>query len=93
MPDDRPKPVLPVFHTLVQRPAKDLRAGDLLDLAGDTIADPESASVSFACELAIVATIERETPECVLIYIESVGAFGFPPAHEITVVGHDSNYD
>ena len=69
--------------------ADQVKVGDRLDLEGDKFADPNGNGVdpsgdyhAFEFELAEVEEIERETPDCIVLYT-SLGGFGFPPAHMI----------
>lgn len=62
----------------------ELKEGDLVDLAGDIFADPRDDNPALECEFATVLDVERETPECVCIYFDSITA-GFPPTHHVRV--------
>lgn len=71
--------------------AKDVEPGMLLDLAGDTYADPDGNEFAalYETELIEVSSVERETPDCVVIGIEGgPGLIGFPPEHPINLEGH-----
>lgn len=71
--------------------AKHVEPGMLIDLEGDVYADPEGNEFAalYESELVEVVSVERETPECVVIGIEGgPGLIGFPPEHEITLKGH-----
>lgn len=70
-----------------------LKPGDMIDLEADPYADPDHDKPEFEFEYATVAAIEREAPDCVLVWIEGVDAFGFPPDHRVKLVGYDSGYD
>ena len=70
-------------------PVSEVKIGDMLDLAGDPIADPASSNVALEFELALVVEVERETPDCTLIGLEGLGAYGFPPGHQVWLAGHD----
>lgn len=72
--------------------AKDLRAGDMIDLEGDHYADP-THNPAYECELCLVAGAEVETPECVRIDFEGLSSIGFPPDHLLSVHGHDAEYE
>ena len=84
MPDETP--------SVETRRAADLKPGDMIDLEGDKFADPNRDHVAFQCEYGVVAEVDRETPECVAVYVDGVDSFGFPPDHLIRWVGHDSGY-
>lgn len=73
--------------------AQDVREGDLLDLEGDSIVDPENKGerydpeppatyTSFQYEFAEVLEVERETATCIVIHTTQ-GSYGFPPEHEL----------
>jgi hypothetical protein len=68
------------------KPASELRPGDLVDLEGDPFADPDRANVSLASEFQRVATVDRETPNCVAVGFEGFDAVGFPAGHHVRVV-------
>ncbi len=68
-------------------PAAAVKVGDMVDLEGDTYADPNRDSLAFECEYAIVFEVDRETADCVAIYFDGC-AFGFPPDHLLKVEGH-----
>lgn len=70
----------------IPTPAADLRPGDMVDLEGDIIADPTRNRVTFNMEFQTVASVERETPNCVAVGIEGVDVFGFPPGHLVRVI-------
>lgn len=70
-----------------------LEPGDILDLAGDTYADPAGDNVAFEFEYATVAAVEVETPACIRVDIEGGPSIGFPPGHIVARYGHDSGYD
>jgi hypothetical protein len=69
--------------------ASDVREGDLLDLEGDPIADPNGNGTTdlghyeaFEFEFAVVNEVWTEGPDCVVI-CTSQGEYGFPPEHLI----------
>lgn len=70
-----------------------LRVGDLVDLAGDPFADPNSDDISLDCEYAVVCEINREADDCIAVGFEGFDVIGFPPDHIVWVGGHDSGYD
>lgn len=74
-------------------PAKNVRVGDLVDLEGDSIADPDRQNFAFECELQAVSAVEEETRDCIAIHFEGVDTFGFPPDHKLKVALHDEAYD
>ena len=82
-----------VRATYVTTKARDLLVGDILDLAGDLIADPDSDSPTFEFEYVTVAAIEEEAPDCIIIDIDGDASYGFPPDHELRVHGHDTEHD
>ena len=65
--------------------ADQVKVGDYVDLEGDPIADPNHDNVAFEFEWQEVASIERETSDCIVIGLEGLGVFGFPPNHPIKV--------
>lgn len=71
---------------------RDLQPGDLVDLEADPYADPDVVDPGnfspFEFELAEVVEIEVETPTCTVVGFEAYGAYGFPPTHEVRVLGH-----
>ena len=86
--------ILATLHaTMETRAVRDLKPGDMIDLAGDKYADPDTQSVMFECEYAVVADVTPETPECIAIDIEGVDVFGFPPDHLVPYAGRDPGYD
>lgn len=86
----------PVLDTVPgHRAAANLREEDRIDLEGDRyatmaapsasaqdIADHDSTVSMFEYEYAIVETVVRETPECVVVHT-SLTSFGCPPDHQI----------
>lgn len=62
-----------------------LKPGDLIDLEGDQYADPKRSHPVFQSEYATVESVERETPDCIAVWIEGVDCFGFPPDHLVSV--------
>ena len=65
--------------------ADQLKVGDYVDLEGDPIADPDRDTVAFEFEWQEVASVEQETPDCIVIGLEGSGGVGFPPNHLIKV--------
>jgi hypothetical protein len=65
--------------------AKDLKAGDLVDLEGDAYADPNHDNWRYSIEHGEVETVEWETQECVAVYFTNGSVVGFPPDHELRV--------
>jgi len=63
--------------------AGEIRPGDIVDLEGDPIADPDGDNACFECEYQTVCQVDRETPDCVVIYLEGASGYGFPPDHPI----------
>lgn len=78
------------------RMVKDLKAGDMIDLQGDPIADaprsPDSHWSSFEFEYALVGAVIHETPNCVILFIDGDDRYGFPPDHVVPYAGHDDEY-
>jgi len=70
----------------VTRPARLIRPGMVLDLAGDPYADPAGWDARLGCEPARVARVERETPACVALDLDHGSVFGMPPDHLVRVV-------
>lgn len=65
--------------------ARDVQAGDLVDLQGDKIADVNGEHPEFEFEYARCIGTERETADCVRLDFES-DSFGFPPDHLLSIV-------
>jgi hypothetical protein len=65
---------------------ENLLPGMALDLE---YADPDHDHVHFQHMLADVAFAARETPDCILVGIEDVDWFGFPPGHKVKVKRFD----
>lgn len=61
--------------------AADIKPGHWLDLQGDVFADYHRDNSFYESEFAIVDTAEMETPDCVLVTLESGTSIGFPPGH------------
>jgi len=80
-------------HTLPLVAIRDLKPGDLIDLAGDAWADPNGDIISYECEYATVAAVEIETPDCTCVHFEGDASVGFPPNHMVPIGGHDTGYD
>lgn len=66
----------------MKKRAADLVPGDLVDLEDDPFA-PDHPSIPY--ELAMVATVEQETPECVAVGFEGIDVIGFPTNHLMEV--------
>lgn len=65
-----------------------LENGDIelmLDLEGDTFADPDSDNVAYGECYAQVVGVEQETPECIVVHFEGSPSVGFPVNHVLTV--------
>ena len=68
----------------MQKAAKDLKPGDLVDLEGDSIADTgDDPSLEF--EYAEVDSIVWETPNCVRVDFTDHPSVGFPPEHLVVI--------
>jgi hypothetical protein len=74
-------------------PVSSLRAGDIVDLAGDRYADPTGDRVDFEFENVIIGAVIPEAPTCTVLCIDGVDRFGFPPDHPVKLVGHDDSYE
>lgn len=72
---------------------KDIKVGDMLDLAADKYADPLGMRIEFECEYVTVCEVIPETPGCIALGFEGIDVFGFPPDHLLKVHGHDEGYD
>ena len=59
---------------------EDVKEGDILDLEGDSIADPGSTHPLLRNDWQVVVSTERETPECVTIYFPDFTC-AFPAGH------------
>lgn len=81
--------ILLVDDDMEMRAASGIRVGDMVDLEGDTYADPQLEHGEFASELQTVATVERETPDCVAIGFEGFDVVGFPLDHLLRVKGRE----
>lgn len=79
--------------------ADQVQEGDFLDFEGDSIVDPDGTGESFNpeppatthifwAEFATVEAVERETPDCVVIYTDQ-GTYGFPPDHLLKTKGDE----
>ena len=78
--------------TFILVAAGDVKPGDRLDLAGDSIADKPGSVWEF--ELYVVENVNRETDDCVVLYSqESGGNFAFPIAHKLKLVRHETDMD
>lgn len=88
-----PEPRTLLIEGVARRYVRDLAAGDRVDLEGDVIADPEGGDdhPEFAFEFEVVASVERETPDCYCVYFESGFACGFPPDHLVDVDGEQND--
>lgn len=67
-------------------PATEVKVGDMIDLEGDTYADPARDHPWMEDEYAIVAEVDYETSECVAIGFESFDLVGFPIHHPLRKV-------
>lgn len=72
-------------HEIVEVAAKDVKEGDLVDLEGDTYADPDRDHPAFESEFQTVMEVEHETPECVAIGFDGFDVVGFPVDHVLKV--------
>jgi hypothetical protein len=79
-----------VLDDTTYRPTRldDLKEGDLVDLEGDTFADPDGNS-QFEYEYQRVSSVERETDECTVVYFDDA-VVGFPTDHQLKVVVEDT---
>ena len=69
-------------------PVEQVRAGDLVELAGDEYADVDGGYTNAFMEFGVVLhDAYRETPECTTLHIEDIDLFGFPTGHLIRVMG------
>jgi hypothetical protein len=66
-------------------PIARLRVGDMVDLEGDKYADQNRDHPTFESEYVMVASIERETPACLVVGFEGFDMVGFPPDHLLPV--------
>jgi len=64
---------------------KDLKAGDVLDLEGDPIADPSHTNVLLENEFQVVDEIEAETTACTVVYCQDFSC-GFQSNHLVKVI-------
>lgn len=72
---------------------QDLKPGEMVDLEGDTYADPEDASIEF--EYKVVWEMWSEWPDYdhasghrLIVAFEDDSVYGFPYNHEVTVDTH-----
>jgi hypothetical protein len=72
---------------------RDIKPGDIIDLAGDQYADPNHDNVTYEYEYAVVGGVIHETPDCIVLCIEGVDHIGFPPDHLVMLAGHDNGYE
>ena len=63
----------------------ELTAGMKIDLAGDKYADPDNTDAYFESMYVVVDKIVQQTPDCIVVYGEIEGVWGFPPKHEVIV--------
>ena len=75
--------------TIMEKLVKDIKVGDMLDLAGDKYADPDNSNTFFEYQYAEVMDLVNETPSCICIYTEA-GAFGMPPEHLVKLSNSSS---
>lgn len=69
--------------------ASEVKPGDLLDLFGDSYADPNRDNMlCLEFELAGVEGVKMEGPNCVVIYTGVIN-FGCPPTHVLKKEGFD----
>lgn len=66
-------------------PVCELRPGDLVDLEGDLIADPDATNPWYPYEYMEVIAVTEETPACTLVAFDSA-LVGFPPWHFVEVL-------
>ena len=78
---------------MISKRVIDLNPGDIIDLAGDRYADPTGASTYFECEYAMVSFVRSETPDCIVVGIDGVDWFGFPPDHEVPFIEATPEYE
>ena len=71
---------------------RDLKPGDMVDLAGDEFADAYHENMVLEYQFAVVDEVEEETPTCFVLHSEA-STCGFPPDHVVAVGGHDKDYD
>lgn len=65
--------------------AIDLVPGDMVDLEGDSYADPSNDNPSYPFLLNTVTDVEQETLECVAVTFEGGPIIGFPLNHLLKV--------
>ena len=70
-------------HIYMDTPATEIKVGDMIDLEGDTYADPARDHPWMESEYAIVTEVDHETSECVAIGFESFDLVGFPTHHPL----------
>lgn len=76
-PGEPPAPL----DTLVM--VSELREGDHVDLERDPFADPTGDNPSLGCLYAVVASIERETTDCIVVHFDEHDSVGFPVDHHV----------
>jgi hypothetical protein len=64
-----------------------IRVSDMVDLEGDSYADPDPTDIDspWQFEYGAVVSIERETPTCVRLDFHNCESVGFPPGHMLQV--------
>jgi hypothetical protein len=62
----------------IKVPVESLRAGDVVDLAGDKYGNHDSAPFEYAI---VEDDAVQETPECVRVAFTDIDCFGFPTGH------------
>ena len=70
--------------------ADEIILGDLIDLEGDAIADPQRECYDLTFQYAEVHEIDRETADCIALYT-SCGGWAFPNDHLLTVLRPSSD--
>lgn len=69
--------------------AQDLREGMILDLEGDTYADPDNDE-QYMDEYAIVSLTSVDSDGVVLVTFDDGYQIGFPPDHELLYISQSS---
>lgn len=70
--------------------AREAKPGDVLDIEGDTYADPDCDPMTGAeFEFTVVEAVKWEGPGCVVLYT-SLCNFGCPPDHVLKRDRHDA---
>jgi hypothetical protein len=69
---------------IIDTPVSDLKVGDLCDLSGDPLADPDRTP-ALEFEYAEIIAIAVETSDCIAVEFADYDVVGFPPEYVVRV--------